>query len=68
MVYNATFNNILVISRWSVLFVEEIGVPGENYRCFSKIDNNNFLFYYNHWVDITAGGLAVPESIVSPRE
>ena len=32
MVYNSTFNNILVISRWSVLFVEEIGVPGENYR------------------------------------
>jgi hypothetical protein len=29
MMYNATFNNILVISRWSVLFVEE---TGENHR------------------------------------
>ena len=27
MVFNATFNNILVISWWSVLLVEETGVP-----------------------------------------
>jgi hypothetical protein len=26
MVFNATFNNISVISWWSVLFVEEINV------------------------------------------
>jgi hypothetical protein len=32
MVFNATFNNISVISWWSVLLVEEAGVPGENYR------------------------------------
>ena len=31
MVFNATFNNISVISRLSVLFVEETGVPGENH-------------------------------------
>ena len=31
MVLNATFNNISVISGRSVLFVEEIGVPGENH-------------------------------------
>jgi len=30
MVFNATFNNISVISWWSVLLVEETGVPGEN--------------------------------------
>jgi hypothetical protein len=29
MVFNATFNNISVISWWSVLVVEETGVPGE---------------------------------------
>ena len=29
MVLNATFNNISVISWWSVLLVEETGVPGE---------------------------------------
>ena len=27
--YNATFNNISVISWWSVLLVEETRVPGE---------------------------------------
>ena len=30
--FNATFNNISVISWWSVLLVEETGVSGENYR------------------------------------
>ena len=32
MVFNATFNNISVISWRSVLLVEEIGGPGENHR------------------------------------
>jgi hypothetical protein len=32
MVFNATFNNISVISWRSVLLVEEAGVPGENHR------------------------------------
>jgi hypothetical protein len=32
MVLNATFNNISVISWWSVLLVAEPGVPGENHR------------------------------------
>ena len=32
MVFNATFNNISVISWRSVLLVEEAGVSGENYR------------------------------------
>jgi len=32
MVFNATFNKISVISWWSVLFVEETGVPEENIR------------------------------------
>jgi hypothetical protein len=31
-VFNATFNNISVISWWSVLLVEETGVLGENHR------------------------------------
>jgi hypothetical protein len=30
LVFNATFNNISVISWWSVLLVEDIAVPGEN--------------------------------------
>jgi len=32
MVFNATYNNIPVISYLSVLLVEETGVPGENHR------------------------------------
>ena len=36
MVFIATFNNISVISWQSVLFVEETGVPGENYRPVSS--------------------------------
>ena len=32
MVFNATFNNISVISWQSVLLVEETGLPGGNHR------------------------------------
>ena len=32
MVFNATFNNITVISWQSVLLVEDTGVSGENHR------------------------------------
>ena len=32
MVFDATFNNISVISWRSVLLVEETGVPGEDHR------------------------------------
>jgi hypothetical protein len=31
-VFNATFNNISVLSIRSVLFLEETGEPGENHR------------------------------------
>jgi hypothetical protein len=32
MVFNATFNNISVVSWWSVLLLEETIVPGENHQ------------------------------------
>jgi hypothetical protein len=32
MEFNATFNNISVTSRQSVLLMDENGVPGENHR------------------------------------
>jgi hypothetical protein len=35
MVLNATFNNILVILRLSVLLMEETGVPGKNHESLS---------------------------------
>ena len=36
MVFNATFNNMSVISWRSVLLVEEAGVPRENHRPVSS--------------------------------
>ena len=43
MEFNATFNNILVISWHSVLLVEETGVPKENYQpvtyAYEKMDS-----------------------------
>ena len=32
MMLNATFINSLTISWWSILLMEEAGVPGENHR------------------------------------
>jgi hypothetical protein len=37
MVFKYTFNNISVISWWSVLLVEETRVPGENYTGYDLI-------------------------------
>ena len=39
MMFKATFNNISVLSRWSVLLVEETRVPGENYRSRQSLTN-----------------------------
>ena len=36
MVFNVTFNNISVISCWSVLFVEETEVPGESHQSLTS--------------------------------
>jgi len=45
MVLNATFNNISVVSRWSVLFVEETGIPGKKPpTCRESL--TNFITYY----------------------
>jgi hypothetical protein len=36
MMFNATFNNILVISWGSVILKEETGLRGENHRPVAK--------------------------------
>ena len=46
MVFNATCNNISVISWRSVLLVEETGVPGENSRPAQVIDENYHVMLY----------------------
>jgi len=46
MVLNVTFNNISVISWWSVLLVEETRVPGENHR--KSLTNYHIMMYWVH--------------------
>ena len=46
MVFNATFNNISVISWLSVLFVEETGVPGENQQPAASPDKLYHIMLY----------------------
>jgi hypothetical protein len=45
MVFNATFNNISVISWQSVLLVGETGVPRENHRPVA----NHIMLYQVHF-------------------
>jgi hypothetical protein len=52
MVFNATFNNIAFISWWSVLLVEETGVPGENHRPVASQWQTLYTMLYRvhlHW-------------------
>ena len=45
MLLNATFNNIPVISWWSVLLMEETKqVPGENHKSLKTIKISPFVF------------------------
>ena len=49
MVLNATFNNISVISWWSLLLVEGTGVPGENHWPATTHWQTLYLSKYNHY-------------------
>jgi hypothetical protein len=46
MVFNATFNHISVISWWSVLLVEETGVPRKNYKCTMRPQRSILVMQY----------------------
>ena len=46
MMFNATFNNISVISWRSVLLVEEIGIPGENHDLSQVTDKLDHIVLY----------------------
>jgi hypothetical protein len=57
MVFSTTFNKILVILWWSVLLMEEIGVPGENCRPVAShcqtLSHNDMLYRVHlSWVEL----------------
>jgi len=45
MVFDTIFNNISVISRWSVLLVDETGVPEESH--WQTLSHNECCIEYN---------------------
>jgi len=46
MVFNATFNNIAVISLRPILLTEETGGPGENHRPAQVTDKLYYIMLY----------------------
>ena len=62
LVFDATFNNISVISRWSVLLVEETRVPGENHQpAISHWQMYHIMLYRVHlaWAEFKLTALVV---------
>jgi hypothetical protein len=47
MVFNSTFNNISVISWWSVLLVEKTGVNGENHPWYALFNFCDIILVRN---------------------
>jgi hypothetical protein len=45
MMFNATYNNISVVSWRSVLLVEEAGASGENYRIAASLFGFQYFYY-----------------------
>jgi hypothetical protein len=43
MVFKATFNNITVISWWSILLMEETGISGENHLLHQMLLKLNYI-------------------------
>ena len=55
MEFNGTFNNILAISRWSVLLMEETGVPRKTTHLSQVTDNLYHILL--HRIHIVTNGV-----------
>jgi hypothetical protein len=64
LVFNATSNNISVISWWSVLLVEETGVPRENHRSVAITDK----LYHICCTQPTWIKIALKSNVEEPQE
>ena len=62
MIFNATFNNISAISWWSVLLVEETGVPRENRDLTQITDKLNQIMLYR--VQLAWAGFELTKLVV----
>jgi hypothetical protein len=63
MVFNATLNNISVISWWSVLLVKETGVPGKKPQtCRMSLTKFNDIMLYG--IHLTSVGLELTTLVV----
>jgi hypothetical protein len=84
MVINSTFNNIWVITWWSVLLVEETGGPGENHwqtlsqnvvssTHYHHIQDNHFwlplkTYFINHLLSIISENLVLHDLTLSHHQ
>ena len=62
MVFNDTFNNISVISWWSILLVEEVVVPGENHWPAQITDKLYHIILYQ--VHLVWEGFELPTLVI----
>jgi len=62
MVFNATFNNISLISWRTVLFVEDTEVPGENHRHTASHWQTFHIMLY--WVNLAWAGFKLTKLVI----
>ena len=67
IVLSTTFKNVSVVSWWSVLFVEETGLPGEYHRFDDGIVKENYpseVIYRLTKLTITSANCSFNEAIL----